>query len=80
MVKKLSFSTVEKVRDFVDNRGRLPDNISRENICKDIVQLLESNVATLQKNQVNGVLKVSPHPHNYTMLYFEYFVDLDSPK
>ena len=77
MVKKLSFSTVENLRDFVDKRGSLPDNLSRKNICKDIVQLLESNVATLQKNQVNGV---SPHPHNCTMLYFEYFVDLDSPK
>ena len=52
MVKKLSFSSVEKLKDFVDKRGRLPDDISKKTVCKDIVQLLESNVSALQKNQV----------------------------
>ena len=52
MVKKLSLSSVEKLKDFVDKRGRLPDDISKKNVCKDIVQLLESNVSALQKNQV----------------------------
>ena len=52
MVKKLSFSSVEKLKDFVGKRGHLPDDISKKNVCKDIVQLLESNVSALQKNQV----------------------------
>ena len=54
MVKHLSFSSVEKLKDFVDKRGRLPDNNAKKNICRDIVRLLGSNVSAPQKNQVSN--------------------------
>ena len=53
MVKNLSFSSVEKLKDFVDKSGRLPDNNAKKNLCKDIVRLLGSNVSVPQKNQVS---------------------------
>ena len=61
MVKKLSFSSVEKFKDFVDKRGRLLDDISKKNVCKDIVQLLESNVSALQNTDVITKIKNTFH-------------------
>lgn len=59
MVKKLSFSNIDKLKDFVDKGGRLPDDITKKSICKDFVQLLGSNVSAPQKNQVIlGVMQV----------------------
>ena len=59
MVKKLSFSNIDKLKDFVDKSGRLPDDITKKSICKDVVQLLGSNVSAPQKNQVMfGVMQV----------------------
>lgn len=52
MVKKLSLSNIDKLKDFVDKSGRLPDDITKKSICKDFVQLLGSNVSAPQKNQV----------------------------
>ena len=59
MVKKLSFSNIDKLKYFVDKSGRLPDDITKKSICKDFVQLLGSNVSAPQKNQVMlGVMQV----------------------
>ena len=94
MVKNLSFSSVEKLKDFVDKSGRLPDNISKKNLCKDIVRLLGSNVSAPQKNQVSNNVhgccagsygNAETHLIGSLRYYlhnvnFVYFVDLDSPK
>lgn len=59
MVKKLSFSNIDKLKDFVDKSGHLPDAVTKKSICKDFVQLLGSNVSAPQKNQVIlGVMQV----------------------
>ena len=52
MVKNTSFNTNAKLKDFVDKNGHIPDKITKINVCKDIVQLLGSNVSSMQKNQV----------------------------
>ena len=94
MVKNLSFSSVEKLKDFVDKSGRLPDNNAKKNLCKDIVRLLGSNVSVCQKNQVttnNCGCCAGSYGNAETHLIaslryylhnvnFVYFVDLDSPK
>ena len=52
--KPVSFTTVTDLQDLLAKNGSLPSYVSKEHVCQDITQVLESkNITKKQKNEVS---------------------------
>ena len=52
-IANLDSSTLDDLKNLLDRKGNLPGYVSKEHVCGDLVQLLESNISKSQKNEVN---------------------------